>query len=307
MADRPAAEVAIDEVLVRDLLRSQHPDLAELPLALVDEGWDNAVWRLGDHLAVRLPRRAMAAPLVRHEQEWLPVLGPALPVPVPVPARVGVPQGGYPWHWSVVPWFEGRHAIDLPVERTASLVEPLADLVIALHVPAPANHPVNPVRGVPLAARDAVVRERLRTVPALGPEAWGIWADAVAAPRWAAAPRWIHGDLHPGNLVVGDDGSLAAVVDFGDMCAGDPATDLAVAWMLFDAAGRQRFVDKVESACGWGAPTWRRAHGWAVSFASVLLESSDDNPAYLALGRRTLAAALAPPPVVRQQTAPVGD
>ena len=298
VADKPVAEVAIDEPLVRMLLRAQHPDMAELPLELANEGWDNAMWRLGDDLAVRVPRRAMGAPLVRHEQDWLPVLAPALPVPVPVPVRVGRPQAGYPWHWSIVPWFAGHHAIEVQPEETSSLVEPLADFVIALHAPAPPDHPVNPVRGVPLAARDDVVRERFRTVPELDGDALGVWEHALAAPPWSAAPHWLHGDLHPGNLVVADDGSLAAVVDFGDMCAGDPATDLAVAWQLFDAPGRQRFVDRVEAACAWGEPTWRRAHGWAVSFASVLLEASDDNPDYLALGRRTLAAALSSPPVV---------
>ena len=45
------------------------------------------------------------------------------------------------------------------------------------------------------------------------------------------AAVWIHGDLHPGNLLVRD-GRLSGVLDFGDVTAGDPATDLSVGWML---------------------------------------------------------------------------
>src|SRR5690606_7664566 len=138
-----------------------HPDLAGLPLALVAEGWDNSVWRLGTDLAVRMPRRELAANLVLHEQRWLPRLAPGLPVPVPAPVRVGIPGRGYAWRWSVVPWFVGRPAIGLPGERTSGLVADLARFVGALHVPAPPDHPVNPFRGVPLAARDGVVRDRM--------------------------------------------------------------------------------------------------------------------------------------------------
>ena len=56
----PAAEFAIDDALVSGLLADQHQDLARLPLRAVGEGWDNATYRLGDHLAVRLPRRAVS-------------------------------------------------------------------------------------------------------------------------------------------------------------------------------------------------------------------------------------------------------
>src|SRR5690349_3749399 len=99
----PAAECAIDTAFVAELIADQHPDLAHLPLHVVDAGWDNALFRLGDQLAVRLPRRAVAAPLIAHEQTWLPRLADRLSLPVPVPYRLGTPARGYPWRWSVVP------------------------------------------------------------------------------------------------------------------------------------------------------------------------------------------------------------
>ncbi len=293
VADRPAAEHPVTGALVRALLAEQHPDLAELALTPAAEGWDNTIWRLGEDLAVRMPRRELSATLVHHEQRWLPVLAPRLPVAVPVPVRVGVPGHGYPWHWSVVPWFTGRHAIDLGLEPAAGLITGLAGFLGALHVPAPPDHPVNPFRGVPLAARDDVVRERLTVLaPDERRRAEAVWRDAVQAPVRHGRPVWLHGDLHPGNLVVSDAGTLAAVVDFGDLTAGDPAVDLAVAWSLFDTETRARFVDAVTAARPRDAAVWRRSRGWALSFATALLTRSDDDAAYRVLGRRTLAAVL---------------
>ena len=289
VADKPVAEIEITEALVRELLRAQHPDLAELALTLVAEGWDNAMWRLGPELAVRVPRRAAAAGLVRHEQRWLPELAPRLGTPVPTPVRLGAPTRSYPWHWSVVPWFPGLHAIELPRDATAGLLGPLAGFLADLHVPAPSGAPENPFRGIPLAGRDAILRERLPLLPLEAREpARAVWQDATSAPAWDGPPVWLHGDLHPGNIVVADDGSLAAVVDFGDLCAGDPAVDLAVAWYLFDAHGRTRFMSLVPG----DEAMWRRARGWALSFATALVLHSDDNPEYRTLGERTLTAVL---------------
>jgi aminoglycoside phosphotransferase (APT) family kinase protein len=113
----PAAEVSVSPGLVRRLLAAQQPDLARLPIEVMANGWDNLMCRLGGELAVRLPRRAVAAELVVHEQRWLPVLAPRLPLPVPVPVRIGRPALGYPWPWSVVPFLPGRIvALDPPAD-----------------------------------------------------------------------------------------------------------------------------------------------------------------------------------------------
>ena len=103
-SNTPVAEFDVDSALVLRLLLDQHPDLAHLPLAALASGWDNAIFRLGDALTVRMPRRQLGAELIRHEQRWLPVLAPTLPLPTPCPLRVGRPALGYPWHWSICPW-----------------------------------------------------------------------------------------------------------------------------------------------------------------------------------------------------------
>ncbi|MFH8250143.1 aminoglycoside phosphotransferase family protein [Microbacterium sp. B2969] len=297
MPDMPAAEVQITAELVRAMLVSQAsrviPDAAALPLAKAASGWDCELWRLGSDLAVRLPRRSLAAPLVVHEQRVLPRLGPpieATGIRVPVPVFAGAPGEDYPWAWSIVPWFHGVRGLDVPRALRGAWAEPVARALGALHVAADPDHPVNPVRGVPLAARAEAVAERLSQLRGSIPTqlvdvAEGAWSDGLAAQPWARPPVWIHGDLHPGNLIVGDE-RVAAIVDFGDVTAGDPAYDLAIAWLAFDATGRARFRAAIGDRTD--AATWMRARAWAAAFAVLLLVQSDDNPDYALLGRETL-------------------
>ncbi|WP_022889069.1 aminoglycoside phosphotransferase family protein [Agromyces italicus] len=301
MTDAPEPDLHVDVGLVARLLESQHPDLRDRPLSLVDNGWDNAIYRLGDDLSVRLPRRRVAAPLILNEQRWLPALAGGLPVAVPAPVRVGLPapELGYDAPWSIVPWFDGVNAATRsPVER-AAFAPALAAFVHALHTPAPANAPHNPFRGVPLAARDGSVRERLargRIEAVLGEGAAGlrsVWEDALGAPAWSGPPVWLHGDLHPGNLVLETSGALAAVIDFGDLTAGDPATDLATAWLSFEAAGRAVFVRELEHRGRVDAASWRRARGWVVVWGSAVVDALDGAGPIARLGRTALEQVLA--------------
>jgi aminoglycoside phosphotransferase (APT) family kinase protein len=294
--DKPAAELLIEESLVRRLLVSQAtrvvPDAATLPLEKAAEGWDCEVWRAGEQLAVRLPRRALAAPLVLNEQRVLRGLAArieATGVHVPAPIFGGMPDDGYPWAWSVVPWIDGARGIDVPRTDRRGWADMLAAALGALHVPAPADYPVNPFRGVPLAARSSAVEERLAQLREAGTlddrqaeAAASVWSGGLAAASWVGEPVWIHGDLHPANLVA-QGSRLSGIIDFGDVTAGDPAYDLAIAWLAFDADGRGRFVAATNGR--YDRATWTRAHAWAVAVALMLLAHSDDEPAYAALGR----------------------
>lgn len=297
----PEADIPVDAALVAALIAAQHPDLAG-PLRLVADGWDNVIYRLGDDLAVRVPRRTVAAQLIANEQAWLPALAGRLPVAVPVPVRVGVPSDAFPWAWSIVRWLDGVDGADVSGAQRDPLAEPLAEFVAALHIPAPVGSsatdllpvpvPHNPVRGVPLATREEPVRERIGRLADRHDVAplVAVWERAVAAPLWNGPPIWLHGDLHPGNLLLSsaEPRRLAAVIDFGDLTAGDPATDLATAWLTFEPDARARFRTRLQQLAPVDDDTWTRAAGWAVAMGTALAAHSDDNPRMAALGRHAL-------------------
>lgn len=290
-----APDMDITVELAAALIAEQHSDLGGRAIRILANGWDNTVLRLGDDLILRLPRREAAAPLVRNEQRWLPELAPMLPVPIPVPVRTGKPSAalGYPWAWSVLPWIDGKRVEDIPVAERRHLAEPLAAFHRALHRPAPADAPANPVRGVPLAARAEVFRRRLERGSVPDPHRLlALFEDCVAAPRWDGLPVWLHGDPHAGNLLATPDGGLA-VIDFGDITSGDPATDLAIAWFAFDAEGRAAYRAALADLHPADDPTWTRAYGWALNMATVTFESTAADAWIRRMGERALGELLA--------------
>lgn len=275
--------------LVEAIVREQHPDFLAA-LSFVANGWDSAIYRLGEQHIVRLPRRLVGVPLIENEQRWLPGIAQRMPVAVPTPLAIGTPSARYPWPWTIATWFDGTPVDELEADTRDCLAVDLAAAVIALHLPAPEDAPRNPVRGVPLAQRHEVVLLRL--------DAAGLDAASNSAVREAwnagmlASPHegpliWLHGDLHPGNAIAGVDGRLSAIIDFGDLCAGDPAGDLSAAWLFFGPAGRELFRaaigDRYDSA------TWIRARAWASSFALALLSDSDGSERMAAIARHTIA------------------
>ncbi|MEM8502798.1 MAG: aminoglycoside phosphotransferase family protein [Cyanobacteria bacterium P01_D01_bin.1] len=287
MLGTPQAEVRIDVALVSQLLAQQHPDLCNLAIQFVDAGWDNAMFRLGDRLAVRLPRRAIAASLIKKEQQWLPQLAEQLPIPVPAPHRIGQPNALYPWHWSIVPWLSGQTADSDRLD--AGCAQQLALFLKVLHITPPKNAPQNPFRGVPLIQRVPLINERFPRVKAhiktIAPTIQAIWQQAVGAPIDREA-TWIHGDLHPRNVLVGSH-KITGVIDWGDLATGDCATDLAALWSLLpDQQSRQQAIETYGEI---SEATLARAKGWAIMFGVVLLDSGlVDNPQHAAIGRNIL-------------------
>lgn len=290
-------EVHIDAELVRSLLRAQRPDLAGLHVVPFANGWDNEMFALGDDLLVRLPRRTVAADLIVNEQAWLPVLSPRLLLAVPAPVHAGTPAEGYPWHWSVVPRFAGGPAATAPRLVGTEEAVRLAGFLRALHVPAPPDAPQNPFRGVPLFDVVDAFSSRKRKLfldladRGLDPEEIaGVFFRGMDGFRWMHDPVWLHGDLHAGNIIV-DGGRISAVVDWGDICAGDPACDLSVAYSMFSGESRTAFLD----AYGPDDLGLRgRARAWAVHFGLAYLASGEGDPMIAALGWRVLASALLP-------------
>jgi aminoglycoside phosphotransferase (APT) family kinase protein len=251
----------MDDELVRTLLKEQHPDLAELALKEVVGGWGNQMWRLGEDLAVRMPREHGSPELLRKEHRWMPALATRLPLSVPTPVRLCEPSDRFPHPWLITTWVHGVPAEHAPITDPAA-ADVLADFLLALHTEAPADAPVSERTGLPQGLGFPEVQEYVGRRDELR----AVWEDAVAAPAWSGPPLWIHGDLHPANVVVAD-GTLTGVVDFEELCAGDPANDLAAAWILLPDGAADRFFERY----GADDATVRRARAWGLTRALFLI------------------------------------
>ncbi len=259
-----ADEADIDVPLVRRLVAAQFPDWADLPVEPVaSAGTDNAMFRLGADLAVRLPRIAGAVRTIAVEQEWLPRLAGRLPVAVPMPVGAGVPADGYPWPWSICRWLPGEN----PSTGGPGLAKELAAVVTALRGIDPAGAPRSG-RGVPLATRDAPTRAAIEASTGLidVDAVTAVWEDTLRLPEWQGPPTWAHTDLSPGNVLVAD-GRLTAVIDWSIAGVGDPTVDLIVAWNLLPATARPTF----RAALAVDDDTWLRGRGWALSISLIQL------------------------------------
>jgi aminoglycoside phosphotransferase (APT) family kinase protein len=268
-------ELQIDETLARRLLADQFPKWADLPLHRIEpSGTVNAIFRLGDELSVRLPRRNGPTKRGSRELEWLPKLAPLLAVDVPVPVAQGRPSGDYPWFWEIHRWVEGETVpvADIDPIRAAS---DLASLVGTMQRIDPAGAPRG--RGIPLAERDREIRYWLARFHG-DPSVTAEWERALAARPWEGAPVWHHGDLDVRNWLVRD-GRITGVIDWGAMGVGDPACDVMVAWKLHSPAARDAFREALPT----DDATWERARGWVLSQAVAILAyyTPENNPVLL--------------------------
>lgn len=255
-------EVDTDESLIRRLIGAQFPEWEDLPIKQVrSAGTSNALYRLGSLMVVRLPRTPSASKQVDKEQQWLPRLAPLLPLAIPYPLASGRPDEGYPWHWSVCPWLEGKDASVTRVADEGQAAIALAEFLLVFHQidpkdgPPPGEH--NFFRGEPLAMRDSETRTAILSLREmfdanLMTEVW----ESSLNTSTCTDPCWIHGDLIPTNLLV-QNGRLSAIIDFGGLGVGDPACDLLVAWSFLSAETRDVFrsVLSVDDA------TWMRGRG----------------------------------------------
>lgn len=281
---------------VRALLSAQRPDLADLPLGEVLTGWDNHMVRLGGDLAVRLPRRRIAVELLERELGWMPRIAEDTGVPVPVPVHRGTPVDGvHDGPWAVLPWTRGTVALEASADQRDRHASALGTLLRRLHVPAPADGPLNPAgRGGPLAGIADRISHRLAAAEATGllargqaEEAAVVVEDGLEAPANDGPDVWIHGDPHAGNTVLGEHGPV--LVDWGDLGRGDPSSDLGWAWEHCTAAARPELWQAY--GCAPTDPVAVRARVWAVHYALIFLTHDGDGRDERR-GRRILAAAL---------------
>ena len=266
--------------LVSKLVGTQFPRWAGLPVRPVDAGgWDNATFRLGGELLVRLPSAEAYVPAVAKEHRWLPVLAGQLPLPIPEPLAAGEPGCGYPWPWSVYRWIAGTPVSEETVPDLPRFAADLAGFLAALYRIDPAGGPPpgphNFFRGGPLAVYDSEVAESLAALSGhidtgLAAEVW----QAAQEATWQGEPVWFHGDAQPGNLLA-TGGRLCAVIDFGTCGVGDPACDTTIAWTFLSGDSSRVFAERLPV----DPATWTRGRGWAIWKAmKVLVAALEDDP-----------------------------
>jgi aminoglycoside phosphotransferase (APT) family kinase protein len=284
-----------DAALVRRLVARRFPRWAALPVTPVrSAGTDNDLFRLGGDLVARLPRHPGAVEPLDREWHWLPWLAPRLPLAVPLPVARAEPDDGYPYPWSVYEWLEGEDLADPGRADPADVAVRLGRFVATLRrLDTAAATPS------PRATLDPAVDERVhRQVRELaadgtldGPATTAAWRAARAAPGWVGPQAWVHGDLFPSNLL-GREGRLAAVVDFGLTGLGDPALDLLPAWTALPVTVRGLF--RAES--GVDDAAWARGRAWALALGlGAVLGYRHRNPVLAGAGLRALAEVVADP------------
>lgn len=277
----------IDKALARYLVDKQFPQWNHLSIEPVKNGgWDNRTFHLGTKMLIRMPSAFEYAGQVEKEQMWLPKLAPHLPLPIPAPIALGKPEDVYPWIWSINHWLPGETAAISKIDNLSQFAIQLATFLKALQCIDTTNGPLagpqSFYRGGDLAVYDVETRESIELLKndidvLLATQIW----ETVLSTKWQTEPVWVHGDISLGNLLVSN-GKLSAVIDFGQLAVGDPACDLAIAWVSFEEKSRKAFFQTLQL----DEDTVARGRAWALWKALILASgiatsSNTDKQAWL--------------------------
>ncbi len=289
-------EIDISTDLAARLIAEQFPHWAGLPVRPVSSaGTECVLYRLGDDLVIRLPRRPGESLDAILTQGVLARLAPFLPVPVPALIAAGRPTAQYPASWGVVRWLDGDTPVEGQLAEPGLLAADLAGFLGALWKvdPSEADLTDRPpaYRGGPLTDQHEFTIDAIEKLHGLidTDAARAIWDHAIQLAPWEGPETWIHADMMPGNVVTRN-GRLAGVIDFGAAGPGDPSQDLIVAWMLLPANVRPAF----RRATGADDATWLRGRARALSMALGHLDYySDTSPVLAGNARYTIREVLA--------------
>jgi aminoglycoside phosphotransferase (APT) family kinase protein len=291
-----SGEIDISAGLAASLIADQFPRWAGLPIRPVPaSGTECVLYRLGDEMVIRLPRRPGESLDELLTQGVLPRLAPLLPVPIPALIAEGRPTAEYPASWGVLRWLEGETPVEGQLAVPSLLAADLAEFLQALWT---IDQSKADLAGGPAAYRGGALTTQHEFTLAAIEQVHGlidtdaartIWDHAVQLPTWDGPDTWIHADLMPGNILTRH-GRLAAVIDFGTAGIGDPSQDLIVAWMLLPAHARADFRNavRVDDA------SWLRGRARALSMALGVLDYyRDTNPVMADNARYTIREVLA--------------
>lgn len=273
-SDIPPADFTITELVAKQILAEQYPALSHLPITALGSGWDNVVYKIGESHTLRMPRHQTGNELLQNEQKWLGVLGANLSLPIPAPIHIGKPSPDFPFVWSINPYFDGAALGDTVLADSQSAI--FAQFLTQLQNIDPKGAPINPVRGGRLLYRAEVMMSRMKNVALrsgdLMARALPLWEKALTAPI-GTNDVWLHGDLHNFNIVAKNN-SITAIIDWGDMCAGDAATDLSAVFAIFESPHVQNQIFQI---LGASEATIIRSKGWALMMGILFMDWGKNN------------------------------
>jgi len=286
------AELTVDEGLARRLLEEQFPDLASLPIVPLGAGWDNTVYTVGQDWVFRFPRREVVLPGFSLEIDFLPKLAPLLPFAIPVPERIGEPSDAFPWPFFGALKLPGVELGDAPETDRETLAVDLARFLTTLHrdeaVQAVGRPlPENWTRRADMKLRVPYVLDKLAELDALWRAPARVRAlleDARSLPP--PRPKAVcHGDFHFRHVLV-EDGRMRGVIDWIDLCRGEPALDLQIVWSVLPTDARPAFFAEYGDV---DEETLLRARVIAFHLAAALLDYGHEE-GLPALEREALAS-----------------
>ena len=278
------AEREITPELAQALIEEQFPELPARSVELSGTGWDNAAFIVDKAWVFRFPRREVAVDLIATEAAVLPSLAPHLPLPIPVPACVGVPSERFPWPFVGYRRIEGETADRALLDDglRADAARPLAAFLRALH-----DRPADELAALGLSGdtmkrldldyRIDRLHENLRALEALGlvddPGAWRWVIEDLPAGWTPGTGTVVHGDLYARHFLVDADGTPCGVIDWGDVHLGDAAVDLSLAHGFLPASAHADF------RAGYGRideDTWKVARFRALHAAAATAPYAKD-------------------------------
>ncbi len=252
-ADDWAAQRSITVDEARALIAAQFPELAASSVEPFGNGWDNTAYLVGGEFVFRFPRRAIAAPLILREIAILPLLAPALPVPIPLPRFAGTPGDDYPWPFAGYARLAGTTlCARAGAGDSAALARGLGTFVRALHHIDPRaaverGLPRDEIGRLNHESRFRPVAERFAALHEAGviadPSRLLAFLRAVAPRPDETASHIVHGDLYARHLLIDEAGELSGVIDWGDLHLGHPALDIAIADLVLEPAGQTVFFE----------------------------------------------------------------
>ena len=305
----------VQEQLVYRLLLEQFADLADLTIEKIEStGTDNNMYKLGDNKLVRLPKSPQAALGLAKELRWLPFFAQQLAfqfeltnflkldeytaeITIPKVWAQGKPTQKFPLLWAIYEWIPGYSAQGKAFKNPERAAVLLARFLLKLETIDSFQGPKAVCagdRGVSLIMRNAETCAALKLLSTQHEcvfdieKAAQIWQYAVKIPVHTGPSVWVHGDLHPGNVLVDQNNNVCAIIDWGLLAVGDPACDFMAAYTLFSTDARKIFCNyinehiKPELGTEQVQYLWNRAQGWALSWGLVAYAYYRDKNSVLA-------------------------